>query len=868
MNFKTTGFLFAFLALLLLIFGIAQLTGNLSPKDTSAYALPSLNSRKEPIKTEDIERVEIVRTKPTEEKLVFYRGENGWMSKEPNVRLEGHQVDRLIDQVKNARRDDKVELSNNLAQWELDAPRTIVTLTQKGTGKEFKLSLGGESPGGNDAMVYATSTDRKKPMAIKRRDLDTISKSLGDFRSKDLLGASALNTSSVTLQETGKDPVTLEKTADSKWKFVKPAYGDADYEGDTAALNAPDKPEKKGPTGVRELLDALNGVKVGLNGDFVADAVTSSDLASKYGLETGKPEKLRVEVKRDAGGLLGSGDDKKKQITEILLIGKRADDKEGDKYYARLENEPVVVKVSAKGVEPLLKAAEDPQLLRNRDLVQLDVARTDAIDIKNSTGLLKLRKSGEPNQWKLFAGGDKARGADDNAVQDLMNALTVKRQVKDFPSASRPDAELGLDKPTAEISAWVDAIVKDEPKKEEPKKDEPKKEEPKKDGDKKEPEKKDEKKEEPKKEEAKKDPDAEPKLKSDKPKVRLVFGKREGEVVYVRREEGETQTRLAVPATLLDKINAGPLAYLDRTLPTFPPTADVTKVVLVRDGQTYELDKEKKDDKAPPVWKFKQPKELADRTADAKTVDDLIADLRQLNADKLLVEKPTDGELEKYGLKPPSLQATVTIKSGDKTEDKVYRFGKLSEDKSVRYAQQSDRPVVFQIRPTSIVALQNELLDPTVLKLDVAKVQSIKLQGWEKKYDFTLHLNFERKSDKTWDIKEGPRNFQIDDKKLEAFLTELSNLRAERFVVYKSGAKPEHQLDKKTRTLEIEVMLEGEKTPVVLTLGAIDPKEKKSIYAQSSTAPGDVFLLPLTKFQKLLDEGAKFFTKDSVAAGS
>src|SRR5439155_1512589 len=124
------------------------------------------------------------------------------------------------------------------------------------------------------------------------------------------------------------------------------------------------------------------------------------------------------------------------------------------------------------------------------------------------------------------------------------------------------------------------------------------------------------------KKDEKKDTDAEPKLKSDKPKVRLIFGKKEGELVYVRREEAD----------------------------------------------------------------------------------------------------------EKYGLKAPTLRATVTVKTkDDKPEDHVYTFGKETEDKNGRYAKQGERDVVFLVRPTTISALQSELLDSTVLQFDPAKVKSIKL---------------------------------------------------------------------------------------------------------------------------------------------
>src|SRR5207237_315574 len=128
----------------------------------------------------------------------------------------------------------------------------------------------------------------------------------------------------------------------------------------------------------------------------------------------------------------------------------------GDKLYARLENEKNIVKVPAKKVEALFRVVENPSVLRNRDLTQIDTAKVDAIDVRpNDRDLVKLRKAGQPTDWKLFDSGT-AQEADSSAVQGLLTALTAKRQVKDFPESSKSDADLGLDKPSAVVSLWVE----------------------------------------------------------------------------------------------------------------------------------------------------------------------------------------------------------------------------------------------------------------------------------------------------------------------------------------------------------------------------------------------------------------------------
>jgi len=59
--------------------------------------------------------------------------------------------------------------------------------------------------------------------------------------------------------------------------------------------------------------------------------------------------------------------------------------------------------------------------------------------------------------------------------------------------------------------------------------------------------------------------------------------------------------------------------------------------------------------------------------------------------------------------------------------------------------------------------------------------------------------------------------------------------------------------------LRIAITVEGEKTPLTLTIGDLSTKDK-GYYAQSSTMPGDVFLLPQERFEKVL-AGPKYFSK-------
>ena len=145
MNFKTTYLLFGVLLAVLIVFGLTQLLGVQTPKDNTVWVFKSLNDSKNPVRTEDIESVEIERTSAKPEKLVFSRTEQGWRLTDPDVRLDNYAVDRVIDQVKGARKEEKADVTSDLKQFGLDAPRAIVTLKKKGEDKEWKLNVGSES---------------------------------------------------------------------------------------------------------------------------------------------------------------------------------------------------------------------------------------------------------------------------------------------------------------------------------------------------------------------------------------------------------------------------------------------------------------------------------------------------------------------------------------------------------------------------------------------------------------------------------------------------------------------------------------------------------------------------------------------------
>ncbi len=707
---------------------------------------------------------------------------------------------------------------------------------------------------------------------------------------------------SVDLSDANKHALKLKKEGEFKWKFTDPAtYGEAEYEPETAAPAAPNLPPSTRVASVKELLNNLESLKVAYKpedkiDDFVKDNATEAELAG-YGLAKDKPSYLRIGFERKAGSTpFGGADDKTPPVKDALLIGNEVPDKDAKepKRYARLESENNVVKVLAKHLEPVAKIVADPTPLRNKDLVKIDdkdKPKIDALDIKNDKGLLKLRK-GSDNNWRLWESDTKSEAVDKNAVDDLVRALTVPKQVKSFPE--KDDKALGLDEAqqSGTISLWVEGIPKEEPKKDEPKKDEPKKDEPK----------KDDKKEEAKKEEKKEEKMPQPK---GDPTVRLIFGKKmDDESVNVLRETGGQKMRVTIAKALLDKLGQGRLAYLDKTLPSFDATADITEIVLSRGGKPVgTLVKSRKEGGI--HWTLKQT-DKPDRAADGNKVSDLIRELRELTANNLVADKPDEKELtDKYGLKPAEYQAVVKIKKNDKeTEEWVYDFGKENDKKEFRYARMEMKPDekkvnrerVFTVRPEVVKKLEADFADLTVTKFDPAKVRKVLLVGWKKLAGQELTLEAEREGSELgkWKLITPAKDFPLNGDKLEELLKKLSDMKATRFLEqnlkgdapaqYELGAdrnllivltvaedaKEEKKDDKKEEKKEEKKDApkeEKEKAPatrtITLTIGKF--LEKDAGYAaQSSTLPGDVVLLPKTALPSISADGKD---KDIIEAG-
>jgi hypothetical protein len=847
MNLRNTYLLFAAVVVVLVV---CILVLEFGPRgDGDDYLFPEFHDKSKTEKTEEtaktIDKVEIERLQPAADTILFERSGTTWVMKKPYpAKIDSALIDRLVDSLISARLDKKSPVPPK-SQDGLDTPSAAITLMRG--NKSYRIILGNSGLGSDGRVFAVTGEHPNRPIAFRRNVLSEILqseavggsvgaslKSITEFRPQNLLADGSPIPWDAVQRIDIKDPgheIELKKEAAGGWLFLKPQnFGSADLEGD------PEGPAMENIAGVKPLLTRL----VGLRMPKKEDVIEGESNFDQYGLAAGK-ESLRIEL-----------DDPN---PDVLLIGKKVDPK-GDQVFARIEGERFVVKIDAKPFEPIHRLLESPKAMRDRNLTNITQVSVDAIDIKiGGEKPVELWKVGEPAQWRIFEGGDAYENANNSAVQQLLSALTMPRNIKDFPDTSAGDKALGLDPPAVTIDIWSDGIIKDV------KKDEKKADEQKKTDDKKSTESKaaDEKKESDNKKEAPKPAVIKrPTLKGE-PTIRLAFGKKDKDIVYVRRTTGIVSMVVALPQATLEMATQPLTHYMDLILPSFERSQAI-KIAFNRGDGQYVIEKIG-GDTSPGGWKITQPTDLSERNLSSDRIEQIVTGIVTLSANSVIARKATADELTRFGLRPPKLELTVTLK--DVKEPRVYQFGNETDDKQQVYFKFGDSDRVYLVSKALPDQIKTgELIDLTIWRLDPSKMKEIKITGWKSLTGgMPLTLDLIRKSEKEWSVKD-QADYVVDAGKADALAGSLANLRAIRFLKYKGGPAPDNKLDLQADAITIDITVDGEKDPYTLTLGAEVKEGMAEFFAASSNkAPGAVFLVLKAPFAEIRKGGRGYLQK-------
>jgi Domain of unknown function (DUF4340) len=743
MNFRITMFFFALLLTMLWVFGL-MIARKKAGGDQTAI-MPSLADRDIKIDKVIIKRAKDKDVEPFEAELVYEGGM--WVLKDPvskqTARVEGWRVDGFIKLIQNAKHDETGDVNKAPANYGLDKPRIEVTLEAppKADGERRKWTFAvGEDRSG---LAYVLASDHKdKVFAVPKKSLDPLFfKDPNHLRSKRLFDFGETGVTKIEGKR-GADELEVKRDpATQQWTFIKPKYGPAGADSESE-----EKPKKKNPFdkepppppatgGIKGLLNNISAIQVDDESDFEP---LGSPMA-KFDLEPGQ-ETMRIEV--------SSANDKGDGVSkEILYIGKEVPNHRGF-YYARMENDKGVVQIRWSRLEPIAKAIEDPGKLRSHDVAIFDPKLVDAAVIKQGKEELKKQGKdeikffkGEPAEpqfhfpkkpqtvenWEMIIGTDKKK-AEGTMVRALLDQVLGKKAIVKFHDGKEDDnkkkeAEWGLDAASnpAEIAIYIGGIEKEtkDTKKDDAKKDESKKDD------------------------TKKDPL--PKLKKDHPaEVTLAIGKIDGDVVNIRRtlKDGSV-TWFTINKDFVEKVLPPQieLAYLDTSLPALDPD-DVVVFNLYRvtdkGPETLEMRRRFADGRA--VWFVKDPLEPTGyKPAETSRVAGLITALSLLKAKKWVSEVDNSNDLDKYGLKSPTVKITLGVNAspniaaaivgmlcvpdslvpaalgaavhGEAGELMTIEFGKETDDpkdKPAAYAKESGSPLVFLV-PDNAVKLFKDI---------------------------------------------------------------------------------------------------------------------------------------------------------------
>ena len=401
------------------------------------------------VKAEKIDAIEFERADGSTLLIVRTDAErNTWQIQKPmTAKADASKVMPIISALLRAKPTNYAEISSTPAVHGLDPAGLKVTIRQ-GSERASTVSLGDVTMGDKGVVFVTTSSQPKRPMAVRRSELDSLfrddakdgkavdlAKWTADFRTQSVFPSDSRTLGEdVALLKLAlpnkKQELALSRSAAGGWKFDSPAgWGDADTEGDQGGL--PDK-----FTGVGPLLRALANVSARSAADFIDQP---KDL-KEYGLNADNPDRIRVEMKLKDGQ------------TAVAYLGKIEPGAPAPKMppgmphppaggpgtvYVQVEGLPGVIRATATNLGGLAEIIGNPNPLRDRNLLTVSPTKQpDGFDIVLAGHApdkpIKLRKVGA--EWRLYGNPTDQQKANHAAVTTLEEVLTAKRAIKDFPA--------------------------------------------------------------------------------------------------------------------------------------------------------------------------------------------------------------------------------------------------------------------------------------------------------------------------------------------------------------------------------------------------------------------------------------------------
>jgi hypothetical protein len=293
-----------------------------------------------------------------------------------------------------------------LADYGLEDPHLILKVSSADSHWELKFG----QPATIENRVYLLTPDQQYIWVVGKELIESLCVDLENLRNQSIFDIPLFEVKSFKIRNENVSAATLLEKKEDEWYFEAP-------------LQAPADSHK-----VESMLTYLLGLQVD---GFVS---TSSQDLSKYGLEQPKMIITIYGNKRQ----------------QALLIGKPVkDEKASHAYFAKLENNPTIFKITKEFLTELQSVQDH---FRERKFLKIEADTLDKIEVSDSQQTITLQKL-EKGSWQVLERGPDAtlsiKKADADLIYSLiqnLSELKVAQFISDAPSAA--DKEIfGLKEP-------------------------------------------------------------------------------------------------------------------------------------------------------------------------------------------------------------------------------------------------------------------------------------------------------------------------------------------------------------------------------------------------------------------------------------
>ncbi len=356
----------------------------------------------------------VIKSAPGEIELEKKNGH--WAFLKPlTARGDDAKIADIISQATTAQIASFVADSANLAAYGLQEPRGTVSLFSEGIDKPTVLQIGAHLKDEAD-KIYARLSTRESVVVLPKSVEALLDTKPNDLRDKSLLRVESDIVDRITIEGASHEKIVLARSAES---WVR-------------------KAERDLPVNVAEAARLLTDLQNTQVASFEADVAT--DLP-KYGLD--QPT-VKVTLSSYASENTPETKAGERPIVTVLF-GKV----EGDKVYAKLDEEPFIVSLSKSILDTI---HTDPIQWQELAIYKMKPEEITAIEVTRD-GQPPVALEREKDKWKLAKGDGSLNQIN---AQSLVNTLATLRAVR-WNGAAKP--EDGLDKPTVIVTFETSANV-------------------------------------------------------------------------------------------------------------------------------------------------------------------------------------------------------------------------------------------------------------------------------------------------------------------------------------------------------------------------------------------------------------------------